>query len=245
MEVGVMGAENVVGSATTGAGGLGIILDVAVVVIMLIFAIVSAKKGFIESIFGLLTTVVAIVAAVFLANIVVDATGGLFGLKDSIHSGMLGFLEGIEGFNTDISKDGLAASLQGKLPEFVITAIVAEYGVDVPAGTTIAMQLATPATDFILFIIAGIILFIIAKLALAIVKNILVGIVGAIGILNAVDKLLGFVLGVLQGVLCIGALFMIVSFIPAEGITSFIDSSMFAHIIYHNNPLQIVLGLVL
>jgi hypothetical protein len=133
MEVGVMGAENVVGSATTGAGGLGIILDVAVVVIMLIFAIVSAKKGFIESIFGLLTTVVAIVAAVFLANIVVDATGGLFGLKDSIHSGMLGFLEGIEGFNTDISKDGAMQGtnheLYSKLSKELNMNIIASGGV--------------------------------------------------------------------------------------------------------------------
>ena len=193
------GTETVVENVAGSGGGLGIILDVVVVVIMLIFAITAAKKGFIESIFGLLTTIVALAAALLLANVVVDATGGLFGLEETIHTGALDFLKGIEGFETDISKEGLAASLEGKLPQFVIDTIVAEYGADVPANTTIAMQLATPATDFIMFAIAGIAIFIIAKLVLSLVKKILSGIINAIGILGAIDKLLGFVLGVVQG----------------------------------------------
>lgn len=238
------GTETVVENVA-GGGGMGIILDVVVVVIMLIFAITAAKKGFVESIFGLLTTIVALAAALLLANIVVDATGGLFGLKDSIYTGALGFLEGIEGFNMDISKEGLEASLQGKLPDFVISTIVAEYGTDVSAGTTIAMQLATPATDFVMFAISGVAIFILAKLALGIVKKILTGIVNAVGLLSAVDKLLGFVLGVVQGALLVGVLFMLLSFVPIEGLTAFIDSSIFAHVIYHNNPLQVVLGLIM
>lgn len=234
-----------VAAVGSSAGGLGIILDVLVVVILLIFAITSAKKGFIEGIFGLLTTIVALAVALIFANVVVDATGGLFGLKDTIYTGSLGFLEGIEGFNTDISKEGLEASLQGKLPEFVITTIVAEYGADVPAGTTIAMQLATPVTDFIMFAIAGIVLFIVAKLVLSILKGILSGIINAIALLSAVDKLLGFVLGLVKGALLIGVLFMLISFVPIEGLNEFIHTSIFAHVIYDQNPLQILLGMIM
>ena len=234
-----------VAAVGSSAGGLGIILDVLVVVILLIFAITSAKKGFIEGIFGLLTTIVALAVALIFANVVVDATGGLFGLKDTIYTGSLGFLEGIEGFNTDISKEGLEASLQGKLPEFVITTIVAEYGADVPAGTTIAMQLATPVTDFIMFAIAGIVLFIVAKLVLSILKGILSGIINAIALLGAVDKLLGFVLGLVKGALLIGILFMLISFVPIEGLNEFIHTSIFAHVIYDQNPLQILLGMIM
>ena len=234
-----------VAAVGSSAGGLGIILDVLVVVILLIFAITSAKKGFIEGIFGLLTTIVALAVALIFANVVVDATGGLFGLKDTIYTGSLGFLEGIEGFNTDISKEGLEASLQGKLPEFVITTIVAEYGADVPAGTTIAMQLATPVTDFIMFAIAGIVLFIVAKLVLSILKGILSGIINAIALLGAVDKLLGFVLGLVKGALLIGVLFMLISFVPIEGLNEFIHTSIFAHVIYDQNPLQILLGMIM
>ena len=232
-------------SGVSSAGGLGIILDVAVVVVLLIFAITSAKQGFIDGIFGLLTTIAALAIALFCANMVVDATGGLFGLKDSIHSGVLGFLEGIDGFGMDISKEGLEASLQGKLPEFVITAIVAEYGVDVPAGTTIAMQLATPATDFIAFIVAGFAVFLIAKLLLGLVKGILNGIINAIPLLGAINGLLGLVLGLIKGVLLVSVLFLLLSFVPIEGLTAFIDSSMFAHILYHNNPLQVVLSFIM
>ena len=223
----------------------GIILDVAVVVILLIFAITSAKKGFVEGVFGLLTTVVALGVALLCANIVVDATGGLFGLKETIHSGVLEFLTGIEGFDTDISKDGLEASLQGKLPDFVISTIVAEYGADVPAGTTIAMQLTTPATDFVAFVIAAVVLFIVAKIILSIVKSILSGIINAIGLLGAIDKLLGFVLGIVKGALLIGVLFMLISFVPIEGLNEFIHTSIFAHVIYDNNPLQAILGLIM
>lgn len=241
-------AETVINSVSSAAGGsigLGVIFDVIVVVVLLICAIVAAKKGFIESIFGLLTTIVSLVAAVFLAKILVEVTGGLFGLSNTIRGGVIDFLSGIEGLDTDISKQGLAVSLEGKLPAFVIDLIVDAYGVDVPANTTIAMQLATPVTDFVMFIVAGIIIFIAAKLALGIVKNIIISIIGVIGLLNAVDKLLGFVLGVVQGALIVGALFMLISFLPIEGLTTMIDSSIFAHMIYHNNPLQIVAGLII
>ena len=224
---------------------MGIILDVAVLVIVLIFAIVSAKKGFVKSVFGFIMTIASLAVALLFANMVVDATGGLFGLEETIHSGVLEFLSGIEGFDADISAEGLRATLEGKLPEFAIDAIVEEYGIDAPAGTTIAMQLSTPATDFVTFVIAAIVLFIVAKIVLTIVKVLLTTLIENLALVNALDKLLGFVLGAVEGALIVCIIFMLLSFAPIEGITTFIDSAMYVDMFYHNNPLQILLGLVM
>ncbi len=224
---------------------MGIILDVAVVVILLLFAITTAKKGFVKSVFGFIMTIAALAIALLFANAAIEATGGLFGLKDTIQSGVLDLLSGIEGFDKDISQAGLAADLEGKFPQYVIDVIVKEYGADVPAGTTIAMQLSTPATDFVVFAIAAIALFIVAKIVLTIVKVLLTTLIENLALVNAVDKLLGFALGAVKGALVVCIIFMLLSFAPIKGITSFIDSAMFVDTFYHNNPLQILLGLVM
>ena len=216
------------------------VLDIIAIVILLIFAVISAKKGFVKSVFGFLITIASLAIAVFCANMVVEATGGLFGLQETIHSGIIDLLSGIEGFDQDISAAGLAADLEGKFPTFVIDMILEEYGVDAPIGTTIAMQIAPPITEFVMFIIGAIALFIVCKLVLTIVKAMLVALIENLALVNALDKILGFVLGALQGALIVCVLLLVISFIPNDiigGVVNLIDTSMIVGPLYHNNPL--------
>ena len=95
------------------------LLDIAVAVILLICALKDAKNGFIYCVFGLLVSIVSLVVAFFCASTVVETTGGLFGLGDTICAAIEESLLGIVGFDADVSQDGLqAALLAANFPPF-------------------------------------------------------------------------------------------------------------------------------
>ncbi|MBQ9729593.1 MAG: CvpA family protein [Clostridia bacterium] len=59
-------------------------LDIAFVVILLLFSVVGAKKGFVAAFFGFISTIIALVAAFLLGDKVMEWTNGLFGLEKII-----------------------------------------------------------------------------------------------------------------------------------------------------------------
>jgi uncharacterized membrane protein required for colicin V production len=60
------------------------LLDALVVVILLIYTVSCAKKGFVECLFGLLSTIVSFALAYMFSNTVLEMTDGLFGIANEI-----------------------------------------------------------------------------------------------------------------------------------------------------------------
>ena len=76
------------------------VVDLIVILFLVGFAIVCAKKGFIECLFGFLSTVVALVAASILAKVIVDATNGWFGVQNWLADILTTAFNKISGFET-------------------------------------------------------------------------------------------------------------------------------------------------
>ena len=220
------------------------ILDIVVIVALVLFALSDAKKGFIACVFGLVITIVAFVVAFFCASTVVEATGGIFGLQDLITTELQNVFTG-ELFQADATQAGLSAALaEAKIPTFLIEMISAN-GIDAPQGTTIAQYLAGEIAPFVTLVLTGIVLFIVCKIVLIFVEKILTSLVSKVSLLGAVNKLLGAVVGLIKGAIMVCFIFSVVSLLTLPEITEFIDQSLFVHIIYHENPINLLYALII
>ena len=218
--------------------------DGVALVVLVCFAAVSAKKGFVRCFFGFISTIVAIIVAFLFMKTLVSATNGLFGLEELIQNGCIDAFGKINGFDIDISTAGVEAALQDKnLPQFLINVILENVTVaDVPAGTTLAMvvggTIGTLATNFV----AWLVLFLAAKLIMKLIEHIFASIVENIPVIGALNSLLGFAVGALEGLLIVSGVIAVLAFIPIEGITNFFNECAFVGWLYNHNPINTILG---
>lgn len=218
--------------------------DGVVLVVLICFAVISAKKGFVRCFFGFISTIVAIIVAFLFMKTLVSATGGLFGLEGAIQNGCTDAFGKINGFDIDVSTAGVEAALQDKnLPQFLIDILLENVTVsDVPAGTTLAMvvggTIGTLATNFV----AWLVLFLLAKLLLKLIEHVFSSIVENIPLVGALNSLLGLAVGALQGLLIVSGVIAVLAFIPIEGITDFFNECAFVGWLYNHNPINTILG---
>ena len=76
------------------AGFANYAVDIVAVLLILITAIVCLKKGFIRCLFGFVSTIVAIILAIFLTGPINDLTNGFFGLSEAVGNGMFSHILG-------------------------------------------------------------------------------------------------------------------------------------------------------
>ncbi len=220
-----------------------ILVDIAVIIALLIFALIDAKKGFITCVFGLIISVVAFIVAFFCASTVVEATGGLFGLEELISTKLQEVLSG-ELFQADATQEGLTLALaEANLPAFLID-LISNKGIDAPAGTTLAQYIAGEVAPFVALVLTGIILFILCKVVLIFVEKVLTSLVSNVSLLGAVNTILGAVIGFIKGALTICVIFSLLSLLASPEITEFINQTLFVHVIYHENPINLLFSLI-
>ena len=223
------------------------IADIVVLILLLIFTVSGAKKGFIAFLFGLVTTIVAFILAMTLADNLVEWSGGVFGLEGKLDKMLTKKLASIKGFGVDISATGIKEALAGvDLPDFIANSIIAEVGVEgVPQGTTLASLAGAKIASLIVTFLAGAIVFFLAKILLGLVCRVLSGIVSRIPLVGGVNRLLGAVAGFLKGGLIVCGVLAILSLFPSTGITAFFDKTLFVGALYHNNPLLSIVGWII
>ncbi len=223
------------------------IFDGLAAIVLLIFTLGGAKKGFVRSLFGFLTTIIAIVVAFSLADQFADLTGGLFGLEGVLEKSISNKLEDVAGFNIDISANGIKDALKGvSVPSFIADALVDEFASkSVKPGTTLAMVTGGKIASFAIGLIAGVVLFFLCKLILNILKNVLHSIISLIPIVGAINALLGAVLGFIKGGLFVCLILAILSVFSSAGITELMDQTLFVGGLFHDNPLSHILAWVI
>jgi uncharacterized membrane protein required for colicin V production len=220
------------------------LVDIAVMIVLLIFALVDAKKGFIACIFGLVISVVAFIVAFFCASTVVDATGGLFGVQDLIGTKICEVLSGISVFQVDATQEGLATALQeAKLPAFLVE-LISKNGIQAEEGMTLAQYISGEVAPFITLVLTGIVLFILCKLVLNFVEKILTSLVKNIAFLGAVNGILGALVGFIKGAFTVCLVLALLSLLTSPEITAFIDQTLFVKTFYHENPVNLLYGLI-
>ena len=222
-------------------------VDAVVVVLMIMFAISSAKKGFVECFFGFISTILAVVAAFTFMKGVLSWTDGLFGLQGVIENAIIGGLGKVAGFDIDVSAAGIEAALAGKnLPSFLINAVVDSVGnQEVPMGTTLAMIVGGTIAEFTATLVAWLAVFIIAKLLLKLVRRVLNSIVESLPIVGSLNHLLGFAVGGVKGLLIVCGVIAVLALIPAEGLSTFFNETVIVRWLYNSNPLHVILGWII
>ncbi|MBQ8291007.1 MAG: CvpA family protein [Clostridia bacterium] len=223
------------------------ILDIIAIVVFLIFGFIAARKGFVDCIFGMVSTILAVVLAFLLINTVTNLTGGLFGLQNMLINGCIEGFAKIKGFDIDISTGGLTAALQEKnLPNFLVKIIVDGVGnKSIPAGTTLAKIVGGTIGELAGKLIIFLILFALLKLILSLLRNVVSSIVENLPLVNGLNRLLGFAVGVVQGFLIVCVVIAVVSVIPSQGIVNFFNQSAILKFIYNKNPIHTILGWVI
>ncbi len=228
------------------------IVDIIVAAILLIFLIIGMAKGFLKGVLALVGTVVSLIAAYFLAQPFIEFVDGLFngGVVSTAQNIVSGWIGGIPGFSEPITDGNVAeqfktALLSLKIPESmaesISVAIANALNLEgVTNGQTVAGILSPVLADFGLSVIAVLILFVLIRLAVYIIEKILDATLLKVGALRSLDRLLGMVFGLLQGLLIVIVLLTGVSLFlsnPDSVVLNAIEDSTFTNWLYINNPL--------
>ena len=219
------------------------LVDIVIAVIMLIFVLKGAKKGFITCLFGFISTLVAIFIAFSCATLVADMTGGLFGLEATLQTNLTESFSNIEGFNipVDANADLTALLLEGDVSTILVNLIAEKYAT-IPDGYTLGMMAGETVAHFAAALIAGIALFFVLKLVFAILKKFF-NFIAKGGLLGALNKILGAAVGFIEAVLLASIVVAVLSLFPS--MMSFLNSSLILTAIYNINPIMWLITLFL
>ena len=224
------------------------IADIVAAIILLVSVIKGAKKGFIKGIFGLLITVASIAVAFLCADTVAGLTKGVFGLEAGIIEG-LKVTFGDLGLNVDFSnqeavKEALIANNEFFAAATFLADIVAkEISAipDIPAGE-LSVVLSEIIGGFATNIIVGIVLFVLCRIVLSIVEKVLTSLVEHIKLLDAVNTLLGAVVGLLKGIIIVTLICLLVTSIPQLSSLP-LDETLFVYNWFVvGNPIVMLIG---
>ena len=222
-------------------------LDIIVLAIVMFVTWLCGKKGFIVCFFSIVSVIAALLVAILFTKIIVTATGGLFGLQDALSTSFETAFLKIKGFSIDISNEGLTAALAEKhLPSFLVDLIIDNYGNEsIAVGTTLAMVTSNTLSGVCTNLIAWICIVLTTWGLMWIVKKVLKEFAKKIKIINRIDILLGCLVGLFFSMLGVFLVLGILSLIPSEGITAYLDNSLFVGALYNNNLLTKVLGMMI
>ena len=230
------------------AKSVGYILDAVIIVGLLIFIILCAKRGFINVFFNFFSSIVALFAALSLAKVFVSMTGGLFGLESSFAEKFTTTFSKIPGFDVNLAGNFTKGELTdmlatGNLPAIIANLVAKKYvGVEIVAGTTLGMLAGGTVAELLCSLISGIVLFIVIKILIFILRKFFNALADKISLLDKMNHLLGMLVGLLEGVLVISLVLSVLALIPSEGMVNFFNNSFVLRLLYNHNPIVMILG---
>ena len=224
-----------------------LLLDGVVLLFLIGYVLLCAKRGFIDCFFDFVSTGIALFASLLFTKLLITATGGLFGLQDALAGGLAKSFAKINGFDIPVSAEGF----QTAIAEKNFAGIIANLAVKIFAkeqlasDTTIALLLGGVTSGLLCLLITGILLFAVTKLLLLLLRETLEAIVDRITLLDAVNTTVGAALGFLQGLLIVSVILAILALIPSSAISNYLSRCPVSGWLFNNNPLVWFLGLLL
>ena len=221
------------------------LLDGVLALVLLGYVIYCAKRGFIDCFFGFFSTIIALIAAIFLAKMVVNVTGGLFGLQDALDKRFTDAFMKVKGFDTHVVGEGTAQALKDNNTSAILVQLVLKMTKSAQDGTVLAAALGDVTASLATTIICGVAIFILVKLLMRLMKGGLEKIAQNLKIVGAANTLLGSFVGVLGFTLLISFIVSIFAIIPAQTVSDALNKSILVGLIYKYNPVIWLVGLAL
>lgn len=194
----------------------GIIADIALVLIVAIFAFVNLKKGFTKQVLAIAVTIGSLLIAYFFSDDILLFLDNQFSLTDKLADKILGAFGENAALTAELSLENLKAAItEMGLPAFI--AEFAEKALETVTGgyENIGQFISHVLSHYILVAVSFIATWIIARIILGFVKKIVSKIVNIPG-LHFIDKTLGFALGIIKGIIVVYVLIYVVEIIPAS-----------------------------
>ena len=226
------------------------IVDIILIVGLIIWAIIDAKRGFITCFFSFVSTIVAILVVSIFSKSIISWTNGLFGLEGLIGKGLGNWFGGVEIFNVDISQEGIFEYIEGlSLPGFLKKAVTDEVRAiyetngweGIAAGTTLGQFIGAEIAGYLISIICAVVLFFLVKLIMLILRGILNKVVEGVPVFQKLNTILGMVVGILKCLFFACLILAVLSLIPAQGMVDFFNSSLIVKGLYNHNPIMALL----
>lgn len=195
---------------------LGIIIDIVLVAVVVIFSIIGYRKGFLKSVLSLFSWVVCIVASVFLAKYVATWLNGIHNFSGLIGNGIAkGLVSTNDAFAKQLTEFGSKAEIISALSGTngllltLVKVVINNTAVDLESEATVASVVGEGAGHMCMIVISGILVFIVLKIAIFLLSKLFDNIART-KILGGVNKILGLAFGAIKGA-CIVVIFNIIA----------------------------------
>lgn len=220
------------------------IVDIIVVGILLYFVLSGAKKGFITCLFGFISTIAAGFLSFSFATLTAELTGGLFGLEGIMAGALTDAFSNLNGFNVipDPNMTLMEQLQNGDMSQAIANMIAQNFEGQIPEGYTLGMMAGETVAEFATILLAGVALFFVLRIVFTLLKGFF-NFIMRIGFLDGLNKLLGAVVGFIEGILLVSVAVAVMSLFP--NMMDFLSSSLILTAIYNSNPLLWLIGLLM
>lgn len=220
-------------------------LDIIVLAVIGISAVVGLVKGFIKTVFGLTSLILAVVLTVLLTPSVSSYIIENTSFDEMISEKTIELLNLEENINMSLNDSEAIETLNGlELPGNVVDSMVENLtpqitrALDVSnvtdyIGASVASMAVNALTFLVLFIAISIILNAIVTL---------LDLISQLPVLDQMNHIGGFAVGLVLGVLMVWigllGLSFVISIQATTELSDLIETSIFTRLLYYNNPLQ-------
>ncbi len=191
---------------------IGIIIDVAIIAILVVFAIIGLKKGLFKSVLSIFSWFVCLLIAIFTAKYVAGWINGLYNFSGLIGKGISKsliknndfFAQSINVYQTG-GKDSLIAAIPSDVNSLItqlIKVVFSNTKVDMTSSDTIGSVVGLGLGQISMIVISGILVFIVLKIAVALLAKLFDHITKT-KIIGGLNRFLGLTLGLLRGALIV------------------------------------------
>lgn len=208
----------------------GLILDIIVCVIILLFVLISSKRGFANCIISVFSLIISLILAFVLYKPVASFLEAKTPIDDNIKSTMQVQLSLALETNNDVSESNLPDSIKN----YMQSAIDSANRTKEDAIVDVSNKIATNT----MYVISFVGVFIIARIILLLIK-LISGVITNVPVIHQLDAIGGALCGLLEGLVIVYVALTVISIaspvINDNQISKYIDDSHITKEIYNNN----------
>ena len=195
---------------------IGMIIDIAVIIIIVGYAVAGLAKGFIESLLKFLGTIGALAAAIFGARPVLNLVNGMVNISNLFANLVLNFLNGqSEVFSQTITDEATRQNIIDTIRGSELFSVLKDFMIglvqDAEIGSNVGEVISGPIGYIISVVVVAIVIFLLVKLIVLILSKLFDSRDAERGGKSGMDRTLGLFLGTAKGIVFVLALLLTTS----------------------------------